>query len=240
MNSRQKSILGNLRCCVREKITSPHHLLKHFNKHCYNESMRPIVFIFIGLILLALIAWQFRPAPAITNYPSMGIEIVAFGDSLIAGAGATAGNDLVSQLENELAVPIINLGKNGDTSADGLARIDEVTAINAKVVLVLFGGNDALKSVPIETTRTNLETIITEIHETGAMVILLGVRSGLLSDGYKEMYADLAKQYNTAHVPDVLSGVFGRPQLMSDPIHPNNEGYEKILERVAPVLKSVL
>lgn len=82
--------------------------------------------------------------------------------------------------------------------------------------------------------------MIEEIHSTGAVVVLLGVRGGLLSDGYKEMYEDLAEEHQTAFVSNVLSGVFGRSNLMADPIHPNNDGYKKISERVIPVLESVI
>jgi len=207
--------------------------------NCYNESMRFIVFGF-GALLLIGGAWWLWPEPAITNYPASGTEIIAFGDSLIAGVGATPGNDLVSRLEVAIGQPIINLGVSGDTTADGLVRLETVTSRDAKVVLLLLGGNDAIRSVPRKTTRDNLATMITEIQSTGAVVILLGVRSGILSDGYDDMYEELADTYGTAYVPDVLRGVFGRPNLMSDPIHPNDAGYEKLSERVLPVLESVL
>lgn len=202
--------------------------------------MRFVVFIFVPLIIVGLLFWLLKPEPTITNYPSSGTEIIAFGDSLIEGVGATTGGDLVSRLETEIGQPIVNLGVGGDTTADGLARIDEVTERNPKVVLLLLGGNDAIRKIPLETTRQNLSTMIDEIHDTGAVVVLLGVRGGLLSDGYKNMYEELAREHGTAFVPDVLSGVFGRSNLMADTIHPNDAGYEVISKRVAPVLQSVI
>ena len=176
----------------------------------------------------------------ITNYPSGGTTIVAFGDSLVAGVGATSGNDLVSQLNDRIGEPIVNLGVSGDTTADALARIDSVVEQNPKVVLVLLGGNDYLQNVPPEETFANLETIIETIHAAGSSVVLLGVRGGVLRDNFKSEFADLANKHNTAYVSDVLNGVFGNPQLMHDPIHPNDAGYEIIADRVEPVLRDVL
>lgn len=205
----------------------------------YNESVRLIIYLLISLLALGLF-WFLRPEAPITNYPSSGTEIIAFGDSLVVGVGATPGNDFVSLLEAKIEQPIVNLGVSGDTTIDGLARIDMVTTRDAKVVLILLGGNDALRSTPIETTHENLSHIITEIQRTGAVVVLLGVRSGVLADRYETMYEELAETHGTAYVSDVLSGVFGRSNLMADPIHPNDLGYKKISERVLPVLQSVI
>ena len=202
--------------------------------------MRFIIFGIGSLLIIGFLFWMFRPESVVTNYPSPGIEIVAFGDSLIEGVGATSGGDLVSLLSKGTGQTIKNLGVSGDTTRDGIARLDEVTSLNPKVVILLLGGNDAIKKIPIAETQSNLSVIIEEIHSTGAVVLLLGVRGGLLSDGYKDMYEDLANEYQTAFVSDVLSGVFGRSNLMSDPIHPNNAGYQKISERVLPILESVI
>lgn len=192
-------------------------------------------------VVILLGSWfLFSGGNEITNYPSDGTTIVAFGDSLIEGVGATAGNDLISQLERGISQPIINLGVSGDTTANGLSRVDVVIEQDPKVVILLLGGNDAIQNVSLETTLANLDAIITQIHEAGAVVVLLGVRGGILGDSYKSMYEDLAEVHGTLYVSDVLSGVFGRPNLMSDPIHPNNEGYRKIYERVLPVLESAL
>jgi lysophospholipase L1-like esterase len=201
--------------------------------------MRLIALIIISLFVFG-VYWFLKPAPTITNYPSAGTEIIAFGDSLVAGVGATPGNDLVSLLEAEIEQPIVNLGISGDTTADGLARIDTVTSRDAKVVILLLGGNDALRNIPLDTTRENLSRIIVDIQSRGAVVVLLGVRSGILADRYEAMYKELSNTYHTAYVPDVLSGVFGRPTLMADPIHPNDLGYQKIAGRVLPALQSVL
>lgn len=178
--------------------------------------------------------------------PRGGESIVAFGDSLVYGYGATSGNDFVSILSNKLlkehiiTTPIVNLGVPGNTTIQGLERLQDVVNLNPRVVIVLLGGNDALRKVAKKETFDNLEQIIVKIQASGAAVVLLGIRNGILTDEYKREFEALVKKYNTAFVPDVLSGVFGRKNLMSDTVHPNDEGYKIIAGRVYPELLKVL
>jgi acyl-CoA thioesterase-1 len=204
------------------------------------ENMKASLFIILFIAIAVATGWWLGEDDPITNYPPQNETIVAFGDSLIEGVGATANNDLVSRLEAGLGRPIINLGRSGDTTAAGVARIDEVIEERPGVVIILLGGNDAIRRTPVETTKQNLTTIITELQNQGSVVVLLGVRSGLLANAYDDMYEDLAKEFGTAYVSDVLAGIFGRPNLMADTIHPNDDGYAKMSERVLPVVESVL
>lgn len=197
-------------------------------------------FVFIGLIAVGVICWLLWPAPEIKNYPSDGVAIIAYGDSLIAGIGATSQNDLISILEREIGEPIINLGVPGDTTADGLARLDELDEYDPKVVMLLLGGNDAIQRVPIEETFQNLALIIEDLQSRGAVVVLLGIRSGILGDAFDGEFERLAREYSTVYVSDVLAGVFGRPNLMADAVHPNDAGYAQIAERILPELEKVL
>ena len=207
----------------------------------YSVTMYFKIASLIGIGIIALLLWWVYSQPnSVTNYPSSRVTVVAFGDSLVSGVGSTDGQDFVSALSTQVGVPILNEGVAGNTTADALARVDDILALNPKVVLVLFGGNDALQQVPASETFANLGVLIETIHESGAMVVLLGVRGGLLRDEYGSQFEDLARTYNTAFVPDVLTGVFGRPALMSDPIHPNDAGYLIIANRVAPVLQPLL
>ena len=176
----------------------------------------------------------------IRNYPSEGADVIAFGDSLIEGVGSTNGKDFVSLLSQRIGYPIVNLGVSGNTTAQGLARIEELARYNPKVVLLLLGGNDHLRKVPIEETFANLGKLIEEIQSRGAIVLLLGVRGSLLGDRFEEHFEDLAERYQTAYVPDVLDGLFRRAEYMSDAIHPNDAGYTIIADRIYPVLAPLL
>nr|MBA3551169.1 hypothetical protein [Patescibacteria group bacterium] len=201
--------------------------------------------IVIGVGIVAGTAYFFmrQSAPAqvvIQNYPSPGSNIIAFGDSLVKGIGSTPGNDFVSRISRELDIPIVNKGVSGNTTTDGLKRIDEVLENDPKLVLILFGGNDVLQKIPAETTFRNLETMIQKIHEKDAIVVLLGIPSGLFfRDPYEPQYRALAEKYNTAYVPNILAGLLGHQEYMSDTVHPNDAGYEKMAQLISPVVNKL-
>jgi lysophospholipase L1-like esterase len=208
-----------------------------------NEFVKRNIFltIFVLVVCVFLIFYFVLNKDDYTNYPSNGTDIVAFGDSLIQGVGASSSNkNLVSILSKKIGKPIVNLGVSGNTTADGISRLNEIDRYKPKVVILLLGGNDYLRKVPKETTFNNLGKIIEDIHSRGAVVLLLGVRGGLLKDNFDEDFEILASKYNTAFVSNVLSGLILDKRYMSDEIHPNDMGYEKIAERVYPVLKEIL
>lgn len=195
------------------------------------------VVIFIAIIFVIV---SIFPKKRIANYPSSGTDIIAYGDSLVQGVGSTRGGDFVSVLSRKSGRPIVNLGHSGDTTADGLARIADLDKYNPKVVLLLLGGNDYLKKIPANETEANLINMIRIIQSKGAIVILLGVRGGLLTDHFERMYEDLSVKYETAYVEDVLRGLIFNKNYMFDTIHPNNAGYALIAEKIYPTLERVL
>ena len=102
--------------------------------------------------------------------------------------------------------------------------------------MLLLGGNDFLKRVPKHEMLSNLEQIITAIQNKGAVVILLGVRGGLITDSYESDLRSLAEKTGSAYVPNVLKGLIGNPKYMDDSIHPNNAGYAIIADHIYPLL----
>lgn len=193
----------------------------------------------IFLSFTTIVVIFFKPS-RITNYPSFGKNIVAFGDSLIEGEGSTNESDFVTLLSEEIGEPIINLGVPGNTSEQGLRRIDSVIKQNPKVVLVLFGGNDFLQGVPIEQTFNNIDNIVKKIQDYGSVVILLGIQGGVLTDPYAPYFKAIAKRRGALYVPNVLDKIIGEENLMSDDIHPNNKGYRIIADKVFPYLEKVI
>ncbi len=194
----------------------------------------------IGVIVLVVVAGYFFLRDGEPERVVKNDTIVAFGDSLVVGYGATEGKDFVSVLGASLGVPIENFGKNGDTSADALARIDTVLARDPGLVILLIGGNDFLRKVPIETTEENIRSIVSQFEANGTVVVLVGVRGGLLSDPFAPMYASIADDYDLVYVPNILSGLLGRSEYMSDAIHPNDAGYARIAERLEDVVAPLL
>ena len=203
-------------------------------------TLRTIILGVLFVILVSLGIYYFSRNGEITNYPSRGTDIIAFGDSLVEGLGSTTGNDFVSLLSQKIGQPIVNLGHAGDTTVDGISRLSQLDEYNPKVVLLLLGGNDHLRKIPIADTFENLATLIENIQARGAVVLLLGVRGGLFNDKFDTEFEALRDTYHTAFVSDVLGGLFGNDKYMSDTIHPNDIGYGMISDRIYPVLMGVL
>lgn len=196
------------------------------------------------LLLLTLLllggGWVWlRPGkhPGFVNFPPTARgEWVAFGDSLTEGYGASQGGDYPSQLAKRLGVKLRNLGVSGNTTADGLARLDQAVHLQPRVVLLCLGGNDALRGVSPDTTFTHLGAMIDRFHQGGTFVVLLGVRSTGLTDKNAKRFELLAKSKRVLLVPNILEGVLFTPSLMADQVHPNELGYAKIAERLEAAL----
>ena len=95
-------------------------------------------------------------------------------------------------------------------------------------------------SFSIEETFENLTAIVDGLRRRGTAVVLVGVSVGLLSDPYAARYEALAREKAAALVPDILGGIIGHGDLMSDAIHPNGQGYEIMADRLEPVLRDLL
>jgi acyl-CoA thioesterase-1 len=188
---------------------------------------------------------QTEPAPVEDRRP----VIVTFGDSLTAGvAGRSYPADLQDLLsEHGYAYRVDNQGVSGDTTTDGLARIDNVIAEHPALVILEFGGNDGLRGIPVDATKRNLQEMIVPLKVAKIPTVLLGIT---LPPNYGPDYVkpftaifpELAKQYQLKLMPFLLLNVYQHPEMMQpDGIHPNGEG-NKIVARdvfhlIQPMLK---
>jgi len=193
------------------------------------------------LILLAAAGfWYFSKPDFSMRKPIAGENIIAFGDSLVAGQGADSGNDFVSVLSRKIGQPIINAGRSGDTTERALLRLEEdVLSRDPRVVIILLGGNDFIVRVPPEEVFQNLEKMIEEIQAEGAGVVLVGIRGSIFGSREAD-FKRLAREKRAGYVPKILNGIFGNSELMSDYNHPNDEGYKMMADRIEPVLKKML
>ena len=168
------------------------------------------------------------------------IEVLAFGDSLTFGIGASSGNGYVPVLERRVGVDIFNSGIPGNTTGDALTRLNaSVLSRDPRIVIVLLGGNDLLQNVPVQTRIDNITQIVERIRADGSKVILVGVGSGPL-DPFNGALPDLASRTGSTYVPNIMDGIYGISSLMSDQIHPNDAGYAIIADRIEPALRSAL
>ena len=167
--------------------------------------------------------------------------VVILGDSLAAGYQLEPNENFVAVLSERLGVEIVNLGRKGATTADSLPRVaEEVLPLKPSLVIIELGGNDVLQKVDLEITRQNLQKMIDEVHQAETPILILGVRGGLLSDKFADLFEGLSSQNNLAYVPNILEGILTSPTLRIDNIHPNAQGHIVIADRVEPVLKPLL
>jgi lysophospholipase L1-like esterase len=196
--------------------------------------------ITVGIILASYFLVSYFQKPDLKNFPPRGTKIIAFGDSITEGVGGN-GKGYPELVGERIGIQIINAGISGNTTADGAARLEtDVINKSPDIVLVALGGNDALRKNPEEETFANLRNIIDRIQSTGAMTILIGVRGRALSDPYEERFKLLAEETGSYYVPNILDGLFANPKYMSDAVHPNSAGYEKIADRLAPIIQDIL
>lgn len=187
-------------------------------------------------VLLIILVWALWPSPLskVKNLGSRGSTVIAFGDSLTAGYGASAGEDYPSRLSKLTGASVLNAGVSGDTTEAALERLDrDVLAHSPRIVIIGLGGNDYLRQVPIASTEANLRTIIRRIQAAGAIVVLLGFRFPSLTVSYEKVYERVAGDEGALLIPDLLDGILSSPSLKSDEIHPNGRGYAVMAERVA-------
>jgi acyl-CoA thioesterase-1 len=199
----------------------------------------------LGLLLLAAgvcwMAWRWWRHHEFDNLPPSATgPWVALGDSLTEGFGASEGRDYPRVLSERLGFKIVNQGRSGDTTADAMGRLDEVLQLNPRVVLLCLGGNDVLQGSPRAEMLANLGAIIDRLHHGGSFVVLIGVRSASLRDRNEKFFHNLAREKRVFYVANILDGVFPKPIYMSDALHPNDEGYRLIAERLEKELRPLL
>jgi len=199
-----------------------------------------IILIIIFILILIIGYFVVRGGSKNSFDKPKNSTIVAFGDSLVAGNGSTEGNDFVSVLSRKIGVLIENFGHSGDTSADALARIDTVIERDPGIVILVIGGNDILRKVPIATTKDNISSIVETLQKNNTRVLLVGVKGAILNDPYADMYESITDEYDIAYMPNILSGLLGKSKYMSDAIHPNDIGYARIADRLSEILKPLV
>ncbi len=179
------------------------------------------------------------------------IKILALGDSLTAGYGLAEADGFCPQLEKALRaaghdVRVIDGSVSGDTTADGLARLDWTLADNPDVVIVELGANDALRGLDPVQAKANLDTILTKLQNQGRVVLLVGMEAPRnLGQDYDQafdgMYPDLATRHHVALYPFFLDGVATDLALnQADGIHPNPAGVAVIVKRMLPAVEKAL
>ncbi|HET6621233.1 MAG TPA: arylesterase [Dongiaceae bacterium] len=179
------------------------------------------------------------------------VRILAFGDSLTAGLGLAEADTLPTRLAGALTkmgrpATVINGGVSGDTSADGLARIDWALADKPQIMILALGANDMLRGLDPSTTRANLEGIIAKAEAAGVETILAGMLAPPnLGTTYKSafdaIYPGLAKAHNLILMPFLLQDVAQNSDLnQADGLHPNGKGVAVMVRNLLPYVTEAM
>jgi acyl-CoA thioesterase-1 len=202
---------------------------------------------FTALLVLAVHLGMAVPKAA----SAQPLKILALGDSLTSGYGLPPGEGFTDQLGQALkdagvSARVINGGVAGDTSTDGLARLDWSLADDPAVVIIELGGNDALRGLDPKATRANLDAILSKLQAQHRAILLTGMLAPPnLGDEYaasfNPIFPALAKQHGVVFYPFFLDGVAGNPSLVqSDGIHPTAQGVAIIVQRILPALRQAI
>ena len=194
---------------------------------------------FLKLFLLSLILINCSENNELENIN----KILLFGDSLMSGYGLKENQTLSIILENDLKeigynIKVINGSVSGDTSKDGLSRIEEFTFDDEIDLIILgLGANDMLRRINPNQTEDNLRKIIEILRAKNIRIILAGMKAspanGLAFKKFDNIFPKLAKEYDLDLIPFLLEKVALNPKLnQSDGIHPNYKGSKVISETI--------
>jgi acyl-CoA thioesterase-1 len=190
-------------------------------------------------------------APVASKPPDNRPVIACFGDSLTAGLGLDPGQSYPDLLQREVdshryRYRVVNMGISGDTTQDGLSRLDVVLAEKPAIVILEFGANDGLRGQPVSNMQRNLGEMIEAFQKAGVQVLLAGIT---LPPNYgvdyihrfDSAYRDLAAKYKVPLIPFLLVNVAGHDNLMQrDGLHPNAAGTRIVAQTVWKALEPLL
>jgi lysophospholipase L1-like esterase len=190
--------------------------------------------VLAALVLLAACPSKSPPLPRVESNDL----ILAFGDSLTYGTGAAETESYPAILGALIGRNVVRAGVPGEVTARGLQRLPSALATHKpKIVLLCLGGNDMLRKIDERIVVANLRAMIQLIRRQGAAVMLLGVPKPALFGGAAKIYSELADDLGVPYDGDIVTSVLRDPGLKSDLIHPNAQGYRKIAEGIAALLK---
>lgn len=177
----------------------------------------------------------------IKNLDAKGRNIVCFGDSITFGYGVSPDKGFPSSLSKMISMPVINAGLDGNTSREGLKRIDsDVLSRDPYMVIIEFGGNDFLRRVPVDETIENIEKMVERVQAHGAIAAIADISAGMVLKEYLPYFKKIARERGALFIPSILAGIITNPQMKSDFFHPNETGYKLIAQRVYQIIKPYL
>ena len=189
------------------------------------------------LAALVLLAACGAETPALPRLAPDAV-VLAFGDSLTFGTGASEGQSYPAVLEGLIGRKVHGAGVPGEVSAAGLARLPSALDYHQPQLLILCsGGNDFLRKLGKQQAAANIRAMVRAARDRGVAVMLIAVPEPGLFASPPDFYRDIAKELGIPYEGDALAKILRDNELKSDLIHPNAKGYALLAQAVAGVLK---
>jgi acyl-CoA thioesterase-1 len=191
----------------------------------------------------------------VLNVPTFGSEaptVLVFGDSLSAGYGIEVDQSWATLLQARLKEQgyehrVVNASISGDTTEGGAARIAQaIESFSPALIILELGGNDGLRGIPPSRMRDNLRTIIETSTDSGAAVVLLGIRippnyGQRYIEEFDDVFRQLATELEVPWIEFFMEGVALNEEFMqSDGIHPNAIAQPLLLDNAWPIINTTL
>jgi acyl-CoA thioesterase I len=164
--------------------------------------------------------------------------VLAFGDSLTYGTGASEAESYPVQLAHLINRRVVREGVPGEVSADGLARLlSALDEYRPALLLLCHGGNDFLQRQSKRAAAENVRGMIRLAESRGIQVLLIGTPEPGFTLTQPDFYGEIAKEFRLPYEGDVLTKILRDASLKSDQVHPNAQGYRLMGERIADLLR---
>ena len=174
-------------------------------------------------------------------------KIILFGDSITKGY-APIFEKAIKEEYSEKEIEIVNAGVSGETSREGLKRIDQLVDESPQVVVIGFGMNDWRKGIFKNEFKKNISKMVDEFDKNNVRVILVTINpdyQGFLKgiskevDEYSCIIREVAreKRIKIADVNSLWKREIKPVQRgLRDAIHPNGLGYRVICKSLMYVV----
>lgn len=194
-------------------------------------------------------------SPGLSRAQAAPRRIVVLGDSLSAEYGLARGAGWVALLEQrlkeqKLPAQVTNASISGDTTSGGRSRLPAVlTQAKPTHLIIELGGNDALRGLPLASTRDNLRAMVRAGKAAGAKVMVVGMQippnmGAAYARDFAESFSTVAREEKVPVAPFLLAGVADRADALDwfqpDRIHPLAKAHPVMLDNVWKVLRPLL